>query len=85
MVMNLQEFDTLLARHDWYYAYSDDHRVWSNGEASQEKIRQAVKLSENHLTLYNAWVNSIFEDYETRKIPLTREQRNEIRKSLGVL
>jgi len=83
--MNLQEFDTLLARHDWYYNYSDDHRVWHRGEASVQQINSARKLSESHETLYLAYVNSIFEDYKTQQVPLTQEQRNEIRKSLGVL
>lgn len=27
----LQEFEKLLKNHDWYYEYSDDHRVWRNG------------------------------------------------------
>jgi hypothetical protein len=83
--MELKEFDALLARHDWHYDYSDDHRVWSRGSESNSKIMSAMRLSDNHKALYDAWVGSIFEDYKTRKTPLTREQRNEIRKSLGVL
>ena len=28
--------------HDWYYAYSDDHRVWSNGDAHRKEIEAMV-------------------------------------------
>jgi hypothetical protein len=83
--MELKEFDSLLSRHDWHYDYSDDHRVWSRGSESNIKIMSAMRLSENHKALYDAWVWSIFENYEAKKPRLTREQRNEIRKSLGVL
>ena len=32
-----------LKRHDWYHAYSDDHRYWASGEASLRKIRELMK------------------------------------------
>ena len=28
-----------LVRHDWYYAYSDDHRVWKAGQAEGQKLQ----------------------------------------------
>lgn len=33
-----------LAAHDWYFGYSDDHRVWKRGQAAQNHLR---KLLEN--------------------------------------
>ena len=31
-----------LTRHDWYYAYSDDHRVWKAGLSEEKKLRGLV-------------------------------------------
>ena len=31
-----------LQRHDWYYAYSDDHRVWTAGRNEEQKLRGLV-------------------------------------------
>jgi hypothetical protein len=37
-----------LQNHDWYYAFSDDHRVWQAGEASRRILlnlmSEAVKI-----------------------------------------
>lgn len=30
----LEMFDKLCKEHDWYYEYSDDHRVWQKGKAA---------------------------------------------------
>lgn len=37
--MKLVEFIELLQRHDWYYQYSDDHRVWQRGQSQWNRIR----------------------------------------------
>lgn len=39
--MNLEEFEALLRDHDWYYDYSDDHRVWQRGKAKGLMIMSA--------------------------------------------
>lgn len=36
--MNLEEFEVLLKNHDWYYDFSDDHRVWQRGKAKGLEI-----------------------------------------------
>lgn len=36
--MNLVEFKTALANHDWYYYFSDDHSVWLRGESQNNKL-----------------------------------------------
>jgi hypothetical protein len=33
----------LIDTHDWYYAFSDDHRVWSAGEAASKRISQLLE------------------------------------------
>lgn len=35
----LEEYRELLSGFDWYYEYSDDHRVWTNGCRQRDKIR----------------------------------------------
>ena len=32
--------DSLLARHDWFYEYSDDHSVWRRGQAQLDAINE---------------------------------------------
>lgn len=54
--MNKKETEALidkLIHHDWYYEYSDDHRVWKQGRDEVEeiaKIMQKANLSEEELT-----------------------------------
>tara|TARA_A100000164_G_scaffold301265_1_gene276390 strand:+ start:58 stop:393 length:336 start_codon:yes stop_codon:yes gene_type:complete len=31
-----------LKRHDWYYAYSDDHRVWKSGLNEERRLNGLV-------------------------------------------
>ena len=40
---NLVNLDRLLQFHDWYYDYSDDHRVWKRGTAERDAINQEQK------------------------------------------
>ena len=32
--------DRLLARHDWFYEYSDDHSGWRRGQAQLDAINE---------------------------------------------
>jgi hypothetical protein len=42
------DLEQRLKNHDWYYAFSDDHRVWQSGEASRHILlnlmNEAVKI-----------------------------------------
>jgi hypothetical protein len=42
--MKLEEFEAMVNSHDLTHAYSDDHAVWSNGNAQLKRIREAAKL-----------------------------------------
>jgi hypothetical protein len=33
-----EEYIELLKKHDWYYEFSDDHRVWAAGHASAKHL-----------------------------------------------
>lgn len=36
----LEELELCLRHHDWYYQYSDDHRVWTSGESAWHRIEE---------------------------------------------
>lgn len=61
--MDLFDYNKLLNSWDYYYSYSDDHRVWSKGEAQTSEINRIAQLSEHHKDLYD-----IYADYYSSKI-----------------
>lgn len=56
----LIEFYDMLEQHDWYYAFSDDHRVWKAGNANLAKIQNIVRESAEHAALYSGFHNHYF-------------------------
>ena len=42
--MTLQEFAHALRGHDWYYAFSDDGRVFRQGQAAEAKLKRHASL-----------------------------------------
>lgn len=36
--VTLKEFEEVVRRHDFYYGYSDDHRVWNKGREESQRI-----------------------------------------------
>jgi len=56
---DLKEYQSILANHDWFYNYSDDHRVWQAGRASSERIRAIAKESEQHSKLYQDYCDKM--------------------------
>lgn len=34
----LDEYIELLQTHDWYFEYSDDHKVWARGQKQQQRL-----------------------------------------------
>ena len=55
----LYEFYKKLCSHDWHYQYSDDHRVWSNGQRSQDIINMIAKESPEHRKLCEEYVGHV--------------------------
>lgn len=43
--MNITEYKEMLSRHDWFYYFSDDHRVWLAGEKSSKEI---ISVAQNN-------------------------------------
>lgn len=66
-----KEFEKNLRGHDWYYAYSDDHRYWTAGH------QQVQVLHEQHKTLacpydlstLRRWVHNMIIDQFAEEAP----------------
>lgn len=48
----MDEYIAALQAHDWYYSYSDDHRVWKSGF---ENARQLQEMRHELDTDYTVW------------------------------
>jgi hypothetical protein len=54
--MKIEDFKKLLANHDWYYHFSDDHGVWQRGEREVAEIKFALKdASDEMKKMYNEY------------------------------
>lgn len=50
---SLREYWNMLASHDWFYEYSDDHSVWRRGNAAESTLRLHAAQSPEHRALYD--------------------------------
>ena len=41
--MNIEQFFNEASRHDWFYDYSDDHRVWTAGSDNQKRLYELAR------------------------------------------
>jgi len=44
----LDELEEMLKHHDWYYQYSDDHRVWKRGNEQNRAITNKFNEIKKH-------------------------------------
>lgn len=51
--MTVDEYTDALKGHDWYFQYSDDHRVYEAGNAQFKKLREAQRALDPLGTLWN--------------------------------
>lgn len=49
-----------LARHDWYYDYSDDHSVWRRGENNYQALRKQASSDPLYQQAFNIWAGYIY-------------------------
>ena len=53
---DLEQLETLLKNHDWYFDFSDDHSIYKRGRGESIKIKSLVdKLGEKGKELYNTY------------------------------
>ncbi len=53
--MTLEQYIAALKAHDWYYEYSDDHRIWTEGRDHKAKIREGRKLHDPDYSIWNQY------------------------------
>lgn len=56
----IDEFVNQLKAHDWFYDYSDDHRVWVAGRESANKISGKALSHESYNGIYRMWADTVF-------------------------
>jgi hypothetical protein len=59
---NLDEYKQMLASHDWFYHYSDDHSVWKQGQANISRLRAIAKESPEHELAYKEACDNVFKN-----------------------
>jgi hypothetical protein len=62
-----------LKGHDWYYGYSDDHRVWKRGQRRQDHLRKLLEslncpypMNELRMAVQNMVVGEFAEEEPDR-------------------
>ena len=51
--MEREDYQQLLDKHDWYYEFSDDPRVYKKGKQERRKLVSLAKSSEELASLYS--------------------------------
>lgn len=69
--MNLQDYYDLLEQHDWYYIFSDDHKVYEKGKSNQDKL---VDLAEENGPKFKELYKAFGDHYFSGK-PWDTEQK----------
>ncbi len=49
----IEKFEELLENYDWYYAMSDDHRIYLRGVAQTQEIQEYIELYPEVKYLYD--------------------------------
>jgi len=69
--VNREEFGKALKGHDWYYAYSDDHRVWQRGKQRSSALRSQHAQLECPFDMHmlRKWAHSMIVDQFAEEEP----------------
>ena len=67
----LSEYYGMLERFDWFYEYSDDHRIWNSGRSAHAILEKLAKTGPEYSKLYNEFRAHHFsgEQWKTEKAP----------------
>ena len=60
----LDSYRKALANHDWFYHYTEDHRVWKAGQASWDRIRSMQPNLDNDYSIWNEHCPAEFKLYK---------------------
>lgn len=69
--MTSAEYWDKLNAHDWYYDFSDDHRVWERGTKQEDDLRALANSVEDGKELYEAFHKYMFsgKSWGTERFP----------------
>lgn len=69
--MTQKEYFHAVQSADWFYEMSDDHRVWSRGNAQFGKLKAEAKTDAIKDSMYKAWTAYHYsgEDFGKPKAP----------------
>jgi hypothetical protein len=69
--VSLLEFYEMLERHDWYYPFSDDGRVYNNGKRAEDTLHKIASQSSEHKELFDAFEKHFFtgEPWNNERAP----------------
>lgn len=56
----LKQYRELLAKHDWFYSYSDDYSVYRRGEDNMAQIRRLQPQVDQDFSVYNTYAPAEF-------------------------
>jgi len=51
----MEDYKEKLLSHDWFYDYSDDHRVWTAGKNSFAQLKEMQKIYDPHYFIWNEY------------------------------
>ena len=54
----LESYRLALGAHDWFYEYSDDHRVWKQGRDSEIELRRLAARLDPDLVIWSEYAPS---------------------------
>ena len=52
--VSLADYWQMLDRHDWFYDYIDDYRLWSRANAEHNRLQDIADQSPEHAALFDA-------------------------------
>lgn len=64
-LLAIEMFENLCKNHDWYYAYSDDHRVWKAGCAAEDRIKRRYQSLISNSEIAES-IKAIYENYRPK-------------------
>lgn len=58
--LNLDDYIGMLKSHDWFYEYSDDHRMWVRGKEQRAAILEAKSKLDPDYSVWNDYCPDMF-------------------------
>ena len=60
-IMNIEEFEVMLKKHDWSFEYSDDFQCWIEGTKQLVEIKKAI-------IILGTDAQKLFDQYMNKRI-----------------